>query len=120
MGITAMYVFKKYLSSNLWSTGSDCVKVRSSRAAVVCLVLLCVLLLTAVIVMGVNLHNMIEEFYIKNKNLTDEIEELKNRKSNLDEELTKLSAEKITLNAENLNLQENMTKKWQQINKMGN
>ncbi|XP_052423974.1 hepatic lectin isoform X5 [Carassius gibelio] len=38
-------------------TGSDSVKIRSSRTAVVCLVLLCVLLLTAVIVLCVHIYN---------------------------------------------------------------
>ncbi|XP_016341398.1 asialoglycoprotein receptor 1-like [Sinocyclocheilus anshuiensis] len=99
-------------------TGSDCVKSRSSRAAPVCLVLLCVLLLTAVIVLGVNLHNMIEEFYIKNKNLTDEIQELETKKSNLDNNIKKISSEKITLTAENQDLHKKIKELWQQISKM--
>ncbi|XP_016383937.1 asialoglycoprotein receptor 1-like [Sinocyclocheilus rhinocerous] len=99
-------------------TGSDCVKSRSSRAAPVCLVLLCVLLLTAVIVLGVNLHNMIEEFYIKNKNLTDEIQELETKKSNLDNNIKKISSEKISLTAENQDLNNKMKELWQQISKM--
>ncbi|XP_016341397.1 CD209 antigen-like protein D [Sinocyclocheilus anshuiensis] len=37
-------------------TGTDCVKIRRYRTAVVCLVLLCVLLLTAVIVLCVHIH----------------------------------------------------------------
>ncbi|XP_042588432.1 CD209 antigen-like protein C [Cyprinus carpio] len=37
-------------------TGTDCVKIRRYRAAVVCLVLLCVLPLTAVIVLCVHIH----------------------------------------------------------------
>ncbi|KAF4115380.1 hypothetical protein G5714_002869 [Onychostoma macrolepis] len=99
-------------------TGSVCLKVRSSRAAPVCLMLLCVLLLTAVIVLGVNLHNMIEEFYIKNKNLTDEIEELKNRKHSLDKNITELSATNKHLIEQKPDLQKKIDELWNQISKM--
>lgn len=95
-------------------------KVGSSRAAPVCLVLLCALLLTAVIVLGVSLHDMIEEFYIKNKNLTDEIKELKNRKSNLDNDIKNLKAKKKTLIPQNEKSQKQVEELWQQIRKMGN
>ncbi|XP_056113660.1 CD209 antigen-like protein E [Rhinichthys klamathensis goyatoka] len=64
-------------------TGSVCVKIRSSRT--VCLVLLCVLLLTAVIVLCVHIHtkskNYTEErdgLIIKNKYLTNERDQLRN------------------------------------------
>ncbi|XP_043105955.1 CD209 antigen isoform X2 [Puntigrus tetrazona] len=40
----------------LQRTGYDCVKIRNYRSAVVCLVVLCVLLLTAVIVLRVYIH----------------------------------------------------------------
>ncbi|XP_016358506.1 CD209 antigen-like protein C [Sinocyclocheilus anshuiensis] len=64
----------------LQHTGSDSVKIRSSRAAVVCLVLLCVLLLTAVIVLGVHIHtnstNYTEEILTKITNLTEERDQL--------------------------------------------
>ncbi|CAM4730124.1 unnamed protein product [Leuciscus chuanchicus] len=49
----------------LQDTGSVCVKIRSSRAAAVCLVLLCVLQLTAVIVLCVELSKIIDQFNIK-------------------------------------------------------
>ncbi|XP_052423975.1 CD209 antigen-like protein E isoform X1 [Carassius gibelio] len=99
-------------------TGSGCVKVRSFRAAVVCLVLLCVLLLTAVIVLGVNLHDMIEEFYIKNKNITDEIDELKKRKSNLASDVTELSVKNTNLCKQNETLHKEMKELWLKISKM--
>jgi len=51
------------------STDGVCVKIRSSRAAAVCLALLCVLLLTAVIVLCVM-------FISKNENLTNEKNDL--------------------------------------------
>ncbi|XP_052464234.1 CD209 antigen-like protein C [Carassius gibelio] len=99
-------------------TGSDCVKVRSFRAAVVCLVLLCVLLLTAVILLGVDLHNTIEEFYTKNKNITDEIDQLTDNKNDLEKNITTLSVDKKNLIDKNLVLKEKMTDLWQQIRKM--
>uniref|UniRef100_A0A8C1A941 C-type lectin domain-containing protein n=1 Tax=Cyprinus carpio carpio TaxID=630221 RepID=A0A8C1A941_CYPCA len=59
-------------------SGSDSVQIRSSRAAAVCLLLLCVFLLTAVIVLCVHVHtkntNHREERHkllIKNDNLTE-------------------------------------------------
>ncbi|XP_043093401.1 CD209 antigen-like protein C [Puntigrus tetrazona] len=48
--------FKTTVPQTAQHTGSDGVKIRSSRAAVVCLVMLCVLLLTAVIALGVYIH----------------------------------------------------------------
>ncbi|XP_016095573.1 C-type lectin domain family 17, member A-like [Sinocyclocheilus grahami] len=63
----------------LQRTGSDSVKSRSSRAAVVCLVLLCVLLLTAVIVLCVHIHT-------NNTNYTQERDQLLTKINNLTEE----------------------------------
>ncbi|XP_052464227.1 CD209 antigen-like protein C isoform X2 [Carassius gibelio] len=85
-------------------TGSDSVRKRSSRAAVVCLVLLCVLLLTAVIVLCViltqerqqliskneNLINEREQLILKNTNLTDEREQLILKNTNLTNEREQL------------------------------
>uniref|UniRef100_A0A8C1BHM3 C-type lectin domain-containing protein n=1 Tax=Cyprinus carpio carpio TaxID=630221 RepID=A0A8C1BHM3_CYPCA len=59
-------------------TGSDSVTVRSSRAAVVCLALLCVLLLTAVIVLCVHI-------YTNNTNYTQERDQLLTKINNLTE-----------------------------------
>uniref|UniRef100_A0A8C2ITH9 C-type lectin domain-containing protein n=1 Tax=Cyprinus carpio TaxID=7962 RepID=A0A8C2ITH9_CYPCA len=60
-------------------TGSDSVRSRSSRAAVVCLVLLCVLLLTAVIVLCVHI-------YTNNTNYTQERDQLLTNITNLTED----------------------------------
>ncbi|KAK9968255.1 hypothetical protein ABG768_002589 [Culter alburnus] len=60
-------------------TGSDSVKIRSSRAALVCLVLLCVLLLTAVIVLCVYIHT-------KSTNYTEEREQLLTNITNITKE----------------------------------
>ncbi|XP_048034468.1 CD209 antigen-like [Megalobrama amblycephala] len=63
----------------LQHTGSDSVKIRSSGAAPVCLALLCVLLLTAVIVLCVHIHtkstNYTEETHQLITNITNIIEE---------------------------------------------
>ncbi|XP_050977498.1 uncharacterized protein LOC127172293 [Labeo rohita] len=67
----------------LQQTESDCVKIRSSRSAVVCLVLLCVLLLTAVIVQCVHIH-------INNTNYTGERDQLLTKINNLTEERDQL------------------------------
>ncbi|XP_042588429.1 CD209 antigen-like protein C isoform X1 [Cyprinus carpio] len=84
------YDFKTKTNTHklLQPTGSDSVKSRSSRAAVVCLVLLCVLLLTAVIVLCVHV-------YTNNTNYTQEGDELLTKINNLTEEgdqlLTKIT-----------------------------
>ncbi|XP_067249316.1 asialoglycoprotein receptor 1-like [Chanodichthys erythropterus] len=78
----------------LQRTGSDCVKIRSSRAAAVCLVLLCVLLLTAVIVLCVHIHtkssNYTPETHQLLTNLTDERDQLLTNITNLSEERDQL------------------------------
>ncbi|XP_059395603.1 CD209 antigen-like protein E [Carassius carassius] len=63
----------------LQCTGSDSVKIRSSRTAVVCLVLLCVLLLTAVTVLCVHIHT-------NNTNYTQERDQLLTKINSLTEE----------------------------------
>ncbi|XP_073686255.1 uncharacterized protein [Garra rufa] len=78
-------------------TGSDSVRIRRSRAAVVCLVLLCVLLLPAVIVLCVQIHknntNYTQEAHrvlTKITNLTEERDKLLTKITNLTEERDKL------------------------------
>uniref|UniRef100_A0A8C2FIU1 C-type lectin domain-containing protein n=1 Tax=Cyprinus carpio TaxID=7962 RepID=A0A8C2FIU1_CYPCA len=63
--------------------GSDGVTIRSSRAAAVCLGLLCVLLLTAVIVLCVHI-------YTKSTNYTEEKQQLLTKITNLTEERNQL------------------------------
>ncbi|XP_048011580.1 hepatic lectin-like [Megalobrama amblycephala] len=83
---------------------SVCVKIRSSRAAAVCLVLLCVLLLTAVIVLCVHIHT-------KSSNYTPETHQLLTNITNLSEErnqlltmITNLTEERDGLKIKNKNL----------------
>ncbi|KTG35455.1 hypothetical protein cypCar_00006784 [Cyprinus carpio] len=68
-------------------TGSDSVRSRSSRAAVVCLVLLCVLLLTAVIVLCVHIYTNYtqerDQLLTKINNLTEDRHELIIKNKNL-------------------------------------
>ncbi len=53
-------------------------KIRRYRSAVVCLVLLCVLLLTAVIVLCVIFTQERQQLIFKNENLINEREQLRN------------------------------------------
>ncbi|XP_051741267.1 CD209 antigen-like protein C [Ctenopharyngodon idella] len=80
---------------------SDSVRIRSSRAALVCLGLLCVLLLTAVIVLCVYIHtkstNYKEErdqLITKTTNLTEERDQLIIQNGNLTKERDQLKSEK--------------------------
>ncbi|XP_067290307.1 C-type lectin domain family 4 member A-like [Pseudorasbora parva] len=91
-------------------TGSVCVKIRSSRAVPVCLVVLCVLLLTAVIVLGVELSQIVDEIYIKYKNLTEEKQLLDYTKSNLDQNIEELLNSNKALISEKQNLEKEL---WQ-------
>ncbi|KTG35452.1 hypothetical protein cypCar_00006787 [Cyprinus carpio] len=67
---------KEYMDIQRHRTPQNTVKVRSSRAAVVCLVLLCVLQMTAVIVLCVHI-------YTNNSNCTQEKDQLTTGKGNL-------------------------------------
>ncbi|XP_051763537.1 CD209 antigen-like protein D isoform X2 [Ctenopharyngodon idella] len=88
-------------------TESDSVRIRSSRAALVCLVLLCVLLLTAVIVLCVYIHsnsstNYTEETHQLLTNITNLIEE----RDQLLNKITNLTEERDGLIIKNKNLNE--------------
>ncbi|XP_077098899.1 uncharacterized protein LOC143750007 isoform X10 [Siphateles boraxobius] len=74
-------------------TGSDSVRNRSSRAAAVCLVLLCVLLLTAVIVLCVHIHT-------KSTNYTEERDQLLTNNTRLTEERDQLLTNNTRLTEE--------------------
>ncbi|XP_067249327.1 CD209 antigen-like protein C [Chanodichthys erythropterus] len=116
----------------LQRTGSDNVKIRSSRAAAVCLVLLCVLLLTAVIVLCVHIHtkssnytpethqlltnitNLTQErdgLKMKNKNLTNERDQLLNKNMALTNQTDELTKERDQINQERNEL-------WKMLNEM--
>ncbi|XP_016368372.1 C-type lectin domain family 17, member A-like [Sinocyclocheilus rhinocerous] len=96
----------------LQQTGSDCVKNRNSRAAAVWLVLLCVLLLTAIIVLCVHIHT-------KNTNYTEEKDQLLTKINNLTEERDQLLTKNINLTNERDGLlikNDNLTKQREQFN----
>nr|XP_055064555.1 C-type lectin domain family 6 member A-like [Misgurnus anguillicaudatus] len=76
------------------STGSECARMKSYRSVTVCLVLLCVLLLTAVIVLCVLIKNFTKErdqLLTKYTNITEERDELIAKYNNI----TKLSEQWI-------------------------
>ncbi|XP_059394590.1 C-type lectin domain family 10 member A-like [Carassius carassius] len=85
-------------------TGSNCVNIRSSRAAVVCLVLLCVLLLTAVIVMCVHIHTNNTNYTQETKQLLTKIANLTEAREQLLTMITNLAEEKEQLLNKNINL----------------
>ncbi|XP_048012883.1 C-type lectin domain family 4 member F-like [Megalobrama amblycephala] len=93
----------------LQRTGSDCVKIRSSRAAAVCLVLLCVLLLTAVIVLCVTFTLERQHLISKNENLTNERDQLLTNITNLSEERDglKIKNKNLTNERDQLKLEKN-------------
>ncbi|XP_051972985.1 CD209 antigen-like protein A isoform X2 [Xyrauchen texanus] len=71
-------------------TGSECVRNRNFRTATVCLGLLCVLLLTAVIVLCVQLFRKTDQFNTNNKNIFEERDQHLTWNSNLTEERDEL------------------------------
>nr|XP_055062842.1 CD209 antigen-like protein C [Misgurnus anguillicaudatus] len=81
-------------------TGSG--SVRSYRSVSVCLVLLCVLLLTAVIVLCVLINTNNQQFNIKTKNITEERDQLLLKYKNLTKE-----NERLLTNNNNPNEQQN-------------
>ncbi|XP_077065780.1 uncharacterized protein LOC143718637 [Siphateles boraxobius] len=91
----------------LQRSGSDCVRIRSSRAAPVCLLLLCVLLLTAVIVLCVHIHTKTTNYTEQRQqllnmitNLTEERDQLLNKITNQTEEKDQTLHKDITLTNE--------------------
>ncbi len=88
---------KKHLSSYLSSSGSDSVKNRSSRAAAVCLVLLCVLLLTAVIVLCVHIHTNNTDYTQERDELLTKINSLTEERNQILTNITNLTEDKDEL-----------------------
>ncbi|XP_073730767.1 uncharacterized protein [Misgurnus anguillicaudatus] len=71
-------------------TGSERVRKRCCRSVTVCLVLLCVLLLTAVIVLCVLINTNNQQFDTKTENLTEERDQLLTKYTNITEERDQL------------------------------
>ncbi|XP_056593282.1 CD209 antigen-like protein C [Triplophysa dalaica] len=74
-------------------TGSECVRNRSHRSVLVCSVVLCVLLLTAVIVLCVLIYTYNHQFHINNKNIKEERDQLLTNNTNLIKQNSKLTQE---------------------------
>ncbi|XP_056591956.1 asialoglycoprotein receptor 1-like isoform X1 [Triplophysa dalaica] len=70
--------------------GSECARNRSHRSVLVCLVVLCVLLLTAVIVLCVLIYTNNHEFHNNNKNITEERDQLLTKYTNITQERDQL------------------------------
>ncbi|XP_039508957.1 CD209 antigen-like protein C [Pimephales promelas] len=109
----------------LQSSGSDCVRIRSSRAAPVCLLLLCVLLLTAVIVLCVHLqtkstHYTEERDQLLNMitDLTEEKDQLLSKMTNQTEERDQLLNKNITLTNERDQFNQERNELWKMLNEM--
>ncbi|XP_051540911.1 CD209 antigen-like [Myxocyprinus asiaticus] len=107
----------------LQNTGSECVRNRSSRAATVCLGLLCVLLMVAVIVLCVQLNTNIHQCQIKSKNLTEErdqllttINYLKSEKDQLEFKIQNMTKEKKDQSSEHLN--QDKEDMWKHLHEM--
>nr|XP_055063092.1 CD209 antigen-like protein C [Misgurnus anguillicaudatus] len=81
-------------------TGSENVRMRSYRSVSVCLVLLCVLLLTAVIVLCVLINTNNQQFNIKNKNITEERDQLLTKYTNITKERDQLLNKNLNLTEE--------------------
>ncbi|XP_051972993.1 CD209 antigen-like protein A isoform X9 [Xyrauchen texanus] len=89
-------------------TGSECVRNRNFRTATVCLGLLCVLLLTAVIVLCVQLFRKTDQFNTNNKNIFEERNQLLTRNTKLTEERDELLNNNKNLNQEKNELQKTL------------
>ncbi|KAK9976470.1 hypothetical protein ABG768_021675 [Culter alburnus] len=78
-------------------TEMTCVKIRISRAAAVCLVLLCFLLLTAVIVLGVYIHTKSTNYTEEKNQLLTKITNIAGEKDQLLTKITNIAGEKDQL-----------------------
>ncbi|XP_057177785.1 CD209 antigen-like protein A [Triplophysa rosa] len=80
--------------------GSECVRNRSPRSVLVCLVVLCVLLLTAVIVLCVLIYTNNHQFHINYKNITQDRDQLLTKYTKLTED-----RDELRVNYNNINMQ---------------
>ncbi|XP_073672066.1 CD209 antigen-like protein C [Paramisgurnus dabryanus] len=78
-------------------TGSERVRKRCYRSVSVCLVLLCVLLLTAVIVLCVLINTNNHQFNNKTTNITEERDKLMAKNKNITKQIEQLNQEKNEL-----------------------
>ncbi|XP_052441473.1 C-type lectin domain family 10 member A-like [Carassius gibelio] len=99
-------------------TGSDGVMIRSSRAAAVVFVLLCVLLLTARIILCATFTQERQQLLTKITNLTQERDQLKTKITNLTQERQQLLTNNMSLTQERDQLKTkitNLTQERQQL-----
>nr|XP_055064545.1 C-type lectin domain family 4 member M-like [Misgurnus anguillicaudatus] len=105
-------------SQTFQHTGSENVTMGSYRSVSVCLALLCVLLLTAVIVLCVLINTNNQQFNIKTKNLTEERDQLLTKYTNLTEERDQLLFKYINMTKEKDELLINNNKQTEKINEI--
>ncbi|KAA0703932.1 Snaclec 3 C-type lectin-like 3 [Triplophysa tibetana] len=94
-------------------TGSEPVRNRSHRSVLVCLVVLCVLLLTAVIVLCVLINTNNHQFHINNKNITEERDKLLTNNTKLTEERDELRLNNNNISMECEQLRQEKNKLWE-------
>uniref|UniRef100_A0A8C2BXU4 C-type lectin domain-containing protein n=1 Tax=Cyprinus carpio TaxID=7962 RepID=A0A8C2BXU4_CYPCA len=99
-------------------TGSDGVNIRSSKAAVVWLVLLCVFLLTAVIVLCVTFTQERQQIITKITNLAEERDQLLTNNKNLTQEREQLLTNNMNLTQEREQLRTNNMNLTQERNQL--
>ncbi|XP_073729802.1 uncharacterized protein [Misgurnus anguillicaudatus] len=93
--------YKQTTATEAYCTGrSERVRMRSYRSVTVCLVLLCVLLLTAVIVLCVLIYTNNQQFNIKTKNITEERNQLLTKYTSITEERDQLFTNNAKLTEE--------------------
>nr|XP_055064539.1 CD209 antigen-like protein C isoform X1 [Misgurnus anguillicaudatus] len=91
------------------STGHESMKIKRYRSVTVCLVLLCVLLLTAVIVLCVLINTNNQQFDIKTKNITEERDQLLTKYTNIKQERDQLLTNNTNFKKERDQLRTNNT-----------
>ncbi|XP_057177681.1 uncharacterized protein LOC130546432 [Triplophysa rosa] len=99
-------------------TGSECVRNRRLRSVLVCLVVLCVLLLTAVIVLCVLIYTNNHQFHINYKNITQDRDQLLTKYTKLTEERNELLTNNIKLTEEKDQLLNKYTKLTEERDQM--
>uniref|UniRef100_A0A672R0E2 C-type lectin domain-containing protein n=1 Tax=Sinocyclocheilus grahami TaxID=75366 RepID=A0A672R0E2_SINGR len=112
-----------HLPSCLWCSGSDSVKIRSSRAAAVCLVLLCVLLSSAVCPHQYKqhkLHTRDTPLLTRNTNLTEEREQLLTTIKALKDQLAIKNEDFTAEQKELLSKNDNLMKQNEKLNQQNN
>ncbi|XP_057177783.1 asialoglycoprotein receptor 1-like [Triplophysa rosa] len=98
--------------------GSECVRNRRPRSVLVCLVVLCVLLLTAVIVLCVLIYTNNHQFHINYKNITQDRDQLLTKYTKLTDDRDQLITKYIKITEEKDQLLNKYTKLTEERNEL--